>query len=82
MAIDARQVDLREPSGWRRAKNRIAIGGMWLAFACMVVPLGFVLVGVAVKGASVISWQFLTSGTIPANVLPANVDGMGAAVLG
>ncbi len=33
------------------------------------------------KGASVISWQFLTS-SIPPNVLPANVGGMGPAIVG
>jgi phosphate transport system permease protein len=75
-------VDLREPGGWRRAKNRVMIGGMWLAFAVLLVPLGFVLVTVVSKGASAISWQFLTNGTIPPNILPANVGGMGAAVVG
>jgi phosphate transport system permease protein len=74
--------DLREPSGWRRAKNRIAIGGMWFAFLCLVVPLGFVMIGVIIKGASVISWQFLTNSTIPPNILPVTVGGMGAAVVG
>lgn len=76
------QVDLREPSGWRRAKSQVATGAMWFAFACMLIPLGFVLGSVIAKGASIISWQFLTSSTIPPNVLPANVGGMGAAVLG
>lgn len=74
-------VDLREPSGWRRAKSRFATGAMWFAFVCMLVPLGFVLVTVIAKGASIISWQFLTS-SIPPNVLPANFGGMGPAVLG
>jgi phosphate transport system permease protein len=81
-ATGQQQVGLGEPSGWRRAKNRIAILAMWFAFLCLMVPLGFVLVGVIIKGASVISWQFLTSSTIPPNVLPANVGGMGAAVVG
>jgi phosphate transport system permease protein len=79
---DQAGVDLREPSGWRRAKNRFATSAMWFAFLCMLVPLGFVLVTVVAKGASVISWQFLTNGTIPPNILPANVGGMGAAVIG
>jgi phosphate transport system permease protein len=74
-------VDLREPSGWRRAKSQFATGAMWLAFVCLLVPLGFVLVTVIAKGASIISWQFLTAG-IPPNVLPANFGGMGPAVLG
>jgi phosphate transport system permease protein len=75
-------VDLREPSGWRRAKNRAATGVMCLAFGCLLVPLGFVLVTVITKGASVISWQFLTSSSIPPNILPANIGGMGPAVIG
>ena len=76
------QADLREPSGWRRAKNQLATGAMWLAFLCLLVPLGFVLVTVIAKGASTISWQFLTNSTIPPNILPANIGGMGAAVVG
>jgi phosphate transport system permease protein len=80
--VTGQQVDLREPSGWRRAKNQIAVGGMWFAFLCLLVPLGFVLVTVIAKGASTISWQFLTSGTIPPNILPASVGGMGPAVAG
>ena len=34
------------------------------------------------KGASIISWSFLTGGPIPAIVAPAGVGGMGPAVLG
>jgi phosphate transport system permease protein len=75
-------VDLREPAGWRRTRNRIATGAMVLAFLIVVVPLGFVLYTVIAKGASIISWTFLTGGPIPPNVLPANVGGMGPAVLG
>jgi phosphate transport system permease protein len=74
-------VDLREPSSWRRTKNRIATLSMWVALVLVIIPLGFVLFTVIAKGASVISWSFLTSG-IPVNVLPANVGGMGPAVLG
>ena len=48
----------------------------------MLVPLGFVLFTVISKGASAISWQFLTAGTIPPNVLPVTFGGMGAAVYG
>jgi phosphate transport system permease protein len=75
-------VDLREPSGWRRSKNQIMTVLMWLAFVIVLIPLGFVLVTVVAKGASVISWQFLTNGTVPPNVSPAGVGGMGAAVVG
>jgi phosphate transport system permease protein len=74
-------VDLREPSGWRRFKSQFATGAMWFAFVCAVVPLGFVLATVIAKGASIISWQFLTS-AIPPNVMPASFGGMGPAVLG
>jgi phosphate transport system permease protein len=76
------QVDLREPGGWRRAKSQLATVAMWFAFLCLLVPLGFVLVTVIAKGASTITWQFLTNSTIPPNILPANIDGMGAAVVG
>jgi phosphate transport system permease protein len=76
------KVDLREPAGWRRTKDRVATVLMVLAFVVVIVPLGFVLYTVIAKGASVISWSFLTSGPIPPNVLPASVGGMGPAVLG
>jgi phosphate transport system permease protein len=72
---------LTEPAGWRRTKNRIVTILMWCAFVVTIVPLGFVLWTVISKGASVISWSFLTS-AIPPSVLPANVGGMGPAVLG
>ncbi len=75
------KVDLREPPSWRRTKNQIATALMVLAFVATMVPLGFVLVTVIVKGASIISWSFLTSG-IPVNVAPANVGGMGPAIVG
>jgi phosphate transport system permease protein len=74
--------NLREPAGWRRTKNRIATVLMWISFVVVIIPLVFVLYTVIAKGASVISWQFLTGGPIPPNVLPADVGGMGPAVLG
>jgi phosphate transport system permease protein len=74
-------VQLREPPSWRRTKNRIATVLMVISFILVIVPLGFVLVTVVAKGASVISWSFLTS-PIPVNVAPANVGGIGPAVLG
>ncbi|HYZ57517.1 MAG TPA: hypothetical protein VE733_29005, partial [Streptosporangiaceae bacterium] len=70
------QVDLREPPSWRRRKNRIATVLMVLAFVLVMIPLGFVVYTVIAKGASVISWSFLTS-SIPVNVAPANVGGIG-----
>jgi phosphate transport system permease protein len=77
-----RPVDLREPAGWRRSKNQIMTVLMYVAFVIVLVPLCFVLVTVIAKGASIISWQFLTNGTIPPNVMPAGIGGMGAAVIG
>ena len=74
-------VDLREPASGRRARNRIATALMVLALILMIIPLGFVLFTVIAKGASAISWSFLTS-TIPPSVLPASSGGIGPAVLG
>ena len=81
-AAEQPSVDLREPAGWRRAKNQIATTAMWVAFGLVLIPLGFVLFTVIAKGASIISWTFLTGGPIPPNVLPAGVGGMGPAVVG
>ncbi|HEY0998565.1 MAG TPA: phosphate ABC transporter permease PstA, partial [Streptosporangiaceae bacterium] len=75
-------VDLREPAGWRRTKNKIATVAMVLAFGIVLIPLGFVLFTVIAKGASAISWSFLTGGPIPPNVLPAGIGGMGPAIVG
>ena len=83
MAVVAEQqkLDLGEPAGWRRTSNRIVTTLMVISFVVVLIPLGFVLVTVVAKGASIISWSFLTSG-IPPNVAPANVGGIGPAVLG
>jgi phosphate transport system permease protein len=80
-AIQPPKFDLRERRSWRRAKNRIATVLMVIGFVVVIIPLGFVLATVIAKGASIISWQFLTS-DIPFNVAPSNVGGMGPAVLG
>jgi phosphate transport system permease protein len=82
VASEQRNVDLRETSGWRRTKNQIATFVMWFAFVVMLVPLVFVLYTVISKGASAISWQFLSNGTIPPNVMPLGVGGMEPAILG
>ena len=76
-----RKLDLREPPGWRRTSNSIATALMVLAFVLVIIPLGFVLYTVIAKGASIISWSFLTS-AIPVSVAPANVGGIGPAVVG
>jgi phosphate transport system permease protein len=82
VVAEQQQVDLREPKGWRRTSNRIVTTLMVIAFVVVLIPLGFVLFTVIAKGASIISWSFLTSGPIPPNVAPANAGGMGPAVLG
>ena len=74
-------VDLREPSSWRKTKNQITTVLMVLALLIIMVPLVFVLVTVISKGIGIISWQFLTA-SIPPNVLPGNIGGMGPAVVG
>jgi phosphate transport system permease protein len=81
-SLSGQTPDLREPAGWRRSKNQIMTVLMWVAFAVVLVPLVFVLYTVIQKGAGAISWQFLTNGTIPPNVLPLGIGGMGAAVIG
>jgi phosphate transport system permease protein len=74
-------VDLREPQSWRRTKNRIATILMVVSFVLVIIPLGFVLFTVVAKGIGIISTQFLTA-SIPPNVLPASIGGMGPAVVG
>ena len=81
VAAEQSKVNLREPPSWRRTKNRIATVLMVLAFVLVIIPLGFVLFTVIAKGASIISWSFLTS-SIPVNVAPANVGGIGPAIVG
>jgi phosphate transport system permease protein len=83
MAVFTEQpsVDLREPAGWRRTKNRIATVLMVLSFVVVIIPLGFVLYTVIAKGASVIGWSFLTS-QIPQNLSPLGTGGIGPAASG
>jgi phosphate transport system permease protein len=81
VATGQRAAGLQEPAGWRRTKNRIVTVLMVICFVVVLVPLGFVLYTVIAKGASIISWSFLTS-AIPFNVAPASEGGMGPAVLG
>jgi len=81
VVTDQPQVDLREPAGWRRTKNRIATVLMVLSFVVVIIPLGFVLYTVIAKGASVLGWSFLTS-QIPPAVVPVGTGGIGPAVAG
>jgi phosphate transport system permease protein len=75
--------DLREPAGWRRAKNQVMTALMGLAFLVLLVPLVLVLYLVISKGAAAINWTFLTSSQIPLDVDAVGVGGgMGAAILG
>ena len=74
-------IDLREPRSWRRTKNRIATTLMVLAMIVVMLPLGWVIYAVIDRGASIISWKFLTA-PIPPVVAPASTGGMGPAVLG
>ena len=82
MAAPREAPDLREPKGWRRSKNRIMTVLMVIALVLTIIPLGFVLFTVIAKGASIISWSFVTSGPIPSNVAPAGEGGIGPAMLG
>jgi phosphate transport system permease protein len=83
VASEQQTVDLRETGGWRRSKNRIATFVMWFSFVATLVPLIFVLYTVVAKGIAAISWSFLTSGPIPANVAPPGAPGgMGPALIG
>ena len=75
------QPNLREPKGWRRTKNRIATVLMMVSFVLVVIPLVFVLITVVARGIKIISWQFLTA-SIPPQVVPANVGGIGPAIVG
>jgi phosphate transport system permease protein len=83
MAVDTGQatMNLQEPAGWRRTKNRIATAAMVLALVLVIIPLGFVLYTVISKGASIVGWSFWTS-SIPSAVMPQGFGGMGPAVLG
>ena len=80
-AITGQQPDLHEAKGWRRTKSRIATVLMVVAFVLVVIPLVFVLITVVARGIGIISWQFLT-GSIPPQVVPAGIGGIGPAIVG
>src|ERR1700748_3997224 len=79
-AMNQPAVDLREPAGWRRSKNRIATWLMVLAFVIVLIPLAFVLYTVIAKGASAISWSFLSGSPIPPNVVSLGIGGVWAGI--
>ena len=80
-STSSQPVDLREPPSWRKTKNQITTVLMVLALLIIMVPLVFVLVTVISKGIGIISTQFL-SASIPPDVLPGNIGGMGPAIVG
>ncbi len=81
LVAEPEAVDLQEPRSWRRTKNRLATVLMVLSIVVVMLPLGWVIYAVIDRGASIISWKFLTS-PIPPVVAPASTGGMGPAVLG
>jgi phosphate transport system permease protein len=81
LVAEEETVDLGEPKSWRRTKNRAATISMVLALVVVMLPLGWVLYAVISRGASIISWTFLTA-PIPPVVASAHEGGMGPAVLG
>ena len=81
VVTDQPTTGLREPTGWRRTKNRIATAAMVLALVVVIIPLAFVLYTVISKGAATIGWSFWTS-PIPPAVMPSGFGGMGPAMLG
>lgn len=82
VASETQKVDLREPAGWRRNKDRIATILMYISFVVVIIPLGFVLFTVIQKGASVLGWSFLTTNNIPGYVVPLGTGGIWPAILG
>jgi phosphate transport system permease protein len=81
VSTEPQRVDLQEAKGWRRTKSRIMTTLMVISFVVVLIPLGFVLFTTIAKGASVISWSFLTS-SIPPIVAPVGVGGIGPAIVG
>jgi phosphate transport system permease protein len=50
----------RSLASGRRIRNHLATAGIWFAVLLAVIPLGLVTYTVIVKGAGVMSWEFLT----------------------
>src|SRR5690349_24743821 len=75
------QPTLRGPAGWRRTESRIATVLMVVSFVLVVIPLVFVLITVVARGIKIIGWQFLTA-SIPPQVVPAGIGGIGPAIVG
>jgi phosphate transport system permease protein len=75
----AHSVSVSSISAGRRIRNRLAIGLICLAVVVAAVPLILMMVYVVQKGASVISWKFLTKPIPPPR---QKGPGMGPAVVG
>ena len=60
LVAEPEAVDLQEPRSWRRTKNRLATVLMVLSIIVVMLPLGWVIYAVIDRGASIISWKFLT----------------------
>ena len=72
-------IDLRPKRSGRRVRNGIATALMGFSVIAVLVPLLFVLGSVIQKGASVLSWSFLTDDIPPVR---RQGPGMGPAVVG
>ena len=44
-------LNLQRPTGWRAVKNNLATGFVWFSVAAATIPLLWILISVAVKGA-------------------------------
>jgi len=72
-------IDLSPKRSMRTARNALATILMCLAVVVVMVPLALVLVTVVRKGASVMSWSFLTKSIPPGR---SKGPGMGPAIVG
>jgi phosphate transport system permease protein len=79
MSLAAPVIDLSRKRSGRSVRNGLATVLMGLSLVVVMVPLVFVLVTVIAKGASVISWDFLTESIPPVR---RQGPGMGPAVVG
>ena len=79
MIPDVETIDLRPKRSGRSIRNGIATALMALSLVVVLVPLMLILGSVIQKGASVISWSFLTDDIPPVR---RQGPGMGPAVVG
>jgi len=79
LSPDLEEIDLRPRRSGRSIRNGLATGLMGLSLVVVLIPLLLVLGSVIQKGASVISWSFLTDDIPPVR---RQGPGMGPAVVG